>query len=173
MFWLSLTLVVFWCHSTKGKPFLASGVIVSLRPAVILIADLTFLKPRFKLCSLNVYFKSQTTDVEIKGWLLVYMQFRQLLVCGKNDDHSVSFMFHRKFVRSLKCTTIRFFILLRLSICMELTTVRQSMSDRSSFTSDRIGSDRLLVTLVTCSVGKLLSFVESYKVIRVRKIIFL
>ena len=103
----------------------------------------------------------------------MYMQFRQLLVCGKNDDHSVSFMFHRKFVRSLKCTTIRFFILLRLSICMELTTVRQSMSDRSSFTSDRIGSDRLLVTLVTCSVGKLLSFVESYKVIRVRKIIFL
>lgn len=106
MFWLSLTLVVFWCHSTKGKPFLASGVIVSPRPAVILIADLTFLKPRFKLCSLNVYFKSQTTDVEIKGCLLVYMQFRQLLVCGKNDDHSVSFMFHRKFVSSLKCTTI-------------------------------------------------------------------
>ena len=56
---------------------------------------------------LNVYFKSQTMlKSPLKGWLLVYMQFRQLLVCMKNDDHSVGFMFHRKFVSSLKCTTI-------------------------------------------------------------------
>ena len=39
--------------------------------------------------------------------------------------------------------------------------------------SDRIGSFTSPMTLVTCSVGKLLSFVQSYKLIRVRKIIFL